>query len=67
MKGVWFDPRVADRLRDESPRAYKDVRSVIRAQHALARVTRTLCPLLNYKGACCEGGAMPEASPMESG
>lgn len=40
MKGVWFDPRVADRLRDESPRA----------RHTLVRVTRTLCPLLNYKG-----------------
>lgn len=50
MKGVWFDPRAADRLRDESPRAYKDIRSVIRAQHELVRVTRTLRPLLTYKG-----------------
>ena len=50
MKGVWFDPRAADRLRDEAPRAYKDVRSVMRAQHELIRVTRTLRPLLTYKG-----------------
>jgi len=51
MKGVWFGPRAADRLRDEAPRAYKDVRSVMRAQHELIRVTRTLRPLLTYKGA----------------
>ena len=51
MKGVWFDPRVADCLRDEAPRAYKDVRSVMRAQHELIRVRRTLRPLLTYKGA----------------
>jgi tRNA-splicing ligase RtcB len=50
MRGVWFDPRAADRLRDEAPRAYKDVRSVIRASHDLVRVTRTLRPLLTYKG-----------------
>ena len=50
MKGVWFDPHAADRLRDEAPRAYKDVRAVIRAQHDLARITRTLRPLLTYKG-----------------
>jgi len=37
MRGVWFDPRAADRLRDEAPRAYKDVRSVIRASHDLVR------------------------------
>jgi tRNA-splicing ligase RtcB len=50
MKGVWFDPRCADRLRDEAPRAYKDVRSVMRAQHELVRVIRTLRPVLTYKG-----------------
>ena len=50
MEGVWFDPRAADRLRDESPRAYKDVRAVLRAQHELVRVTRTLRPMLIYKG-----------------
>jgi tRNA-splicing ligase RtcB len=50
MQGVWFDPRLADDLREESPKSYKDVRSVMRAQHDLVRVTRTLRPLLVYKG-----------------
>jgi tRNA-splicing ligase RtcB (3'-phosphate/5'-hydroxy nucleic acid ligase) len=50
MRGVWFDPTAADRLRDESPRAYKDIRTVLRAQHELVRVILTLRPILNYKG-----------------
>jgi tRNA-splicing ligase RtcB len=49
MQGVWFDPRAADRLRDESPRAYKDIGAVLRAQHELVRVIRTLRPVLVYK------------------
>ena len=48
--GVWFDYRMADVLRDESPRAYKDVHAVLRAQHDLIRVTRVLKPVLTYKG-----------------
>ena len=51
MDGVWFDCRIAVKLRDEAPAAYKDVRAVLRAQKDLVRVTRTLRPLLNYKGA----------------
>ena len=50
MIGVWFDPRLADALRDEAPAAYRDVRAVLRAQHELVRVTRTLRPVLVYKG-----------------
>jgi tRNA-splicing ligase RtcB (3'-phosphate/5'-hydroxy nucleic acid ligase) len=50
MRGVWFDYRHADDLRDEAPSAYKDIRAVLRAQHDLAKVTRTLRPVLNYKG-----------------
>jgi len=50
MRGIWFDYRHADSLRDEAPSAYKDIRAVLRAQHELIRVTRTLRPLLNYKG-----------------
>ena len=50
MHGVWFDPRLADELREESPRSYKDVQSVMRAQRDLVRMTRTLRPLLVYKG-----------------
>jgi tRNA-splicing ligase RtcB len=50
MRGVFFDHRLADRLRDEAPGAYKDVGAVVRAQSELARVTRVLRPLLVYKG-----------------
>ena len=49
MTGVWFDYRIARSLRDEAPSAYKDVRAVLRAQHELVRVVRTLRPLLSYK------------------
>lgn len=51
MTGVWFDHRLAERLRDEAPRAYKDVRAVMRAQRELTRIVRELRPILSYKGA----------------
>src|SRR5439155_4825708 len=35
MDGVWFDPRLHDALREESPKSYKDVRAVMRAQDEL--------------------------------
>jgi tRNA-splicing ligase RtcB len=50
MKGIWFDCRLSSVLRDEAPSAYKDIRAVLRAQHDLVKVTRTLRPILNYKG-----------------
>jgi len=50
MEGVWYDYRLADQLRDEAPSAYKDIRAVLRAQKELVKVTRTLRPVLNYKG-----------------
>ena len=50
MEGVWYDSRIAGRLRDEAPSAYKDIRAVLRAQKELVKVTRTLRPVLNYKG-----------------
>jgi tRNA-splicing ligase RtcB len=50
MEGVWYDSRLAGRLRDEAPSAYKDIRAVLRAQRELVKVTRTLRPVLNYKG-----------------
>jgi tRNA-splicing ligase RtcB len=31
MDGVWFDYRLAERLRDEDPSAYKDIKAVLRA------------------------------------
>lgn len=51
MKGVWFDWRLADAIRDEAPSAYKDIRAVLKGQHDLVKVRRTLKPLLSYKGA----------------
>ena len=50
MRGVWFDQRLADRLRDEAPSAYKDIGSVMRAQRDLTRIVRQLQPLLCFKG-----------------
>lgn len=50
MRGVWFDHRRADALRDEAPGAYKDIGRVMRAQAALTRIVRRLRPLLSYKG-----------------
>jgi tRNA-splicing ligase RtcB len=50
MQGVWFDPRLCEALREESPKSYKDVQGVMRAQRELVKITRTLRPLLVYKG-----------------
>jgi tRNA-splicing ligase RtcB len=50
MSGVWYDYRLSDKLRDEAPSAYKDIRAVLRAQRELVKVTRVLRPVLNYKG-----------------
>jgi tRNA-splicing ligase RtcB len=50
MEGVWYDYRLTGKLRDEAPAAYKDIRSVLKAQRELVKVIRTLRPVLNYKG-----------------
>ncbi len=50
LEGVWFDHRLAPRLRDEAPGAYKDIDDVMRAQRELTRVVRRLRPILSYKG-----------------
>lgn len=50
MKGVWYDYRRSDALRQEAPGAYKDIRAVLRAQHDLVRISRVLKPLLSFKG-----------------
>jgi tRNA-splicing ligase RtcB (3'-phosphate/5'-hydroxy nucleic acid ligase) len=50
MEGVWYDSRIAGKLRDEAPSAYKDIRSVLRAQREMVKVVRILRPVLNYKG-----------------
>jgi tRNA-splicing ligase RtcB len=51
MRGVWFDHRLTDRLRDEAPGAYKDIGAVMRAQRELTRIVRRLRPRLVLKGA----------------
>ena len=51
MRGVFFDRRQVGQLCDEAPGAYKEVRAVLRAQRELVRITRTLRPVLSYKGA----------------
>lgn len=51
MKSVWFDPRLADQLREECPKAYKDVRAVLAAEEELVERVRTLRPVLVYKSA----------------
>ena len=50
MEGVWYDYRLSEKLRDEAPAAYKDIKAVLRAQRELVKVTRVLRPILNYKG-----------------
>jgi tRNA-splicing ligase RtcB len=50
MKGIWYDSRIAEKLRDEAPSAYKNIRAVLRAQKDMVKITRTLRPVLNYKG-----------------
>lgn len=51
MRGVWFDHRATELLRDEAPAAYKDIGAVMRAQRELTAVVRRLRPVLSYKGA----------------
>lgn len=50
MGAIWFDPRLAEALREESPRCYKDVKAVMRAQSELVAIRRALRPMLIYKG-----------------
>lgn len=50
LRGVWFDHRLAPRLREEAPSAYKDIDDVLRAQHELVRIVRRLRPVLCFKG-----------------
>ncbi len=50
MKHVWFDQRLARRLVDEAPSAYKDITAVMRAQSSLTRIVRKLTPVLSFKG-----------------
>jgi tRNA-splicing ligase RtcB (3'-phosphate/5'-hydroxy nucleic acid ligase) len=49
MQNVWFDPRLSESLREESPKSYKDVQAVMRAQSELVKIRRKLRPVLVYK------------------
>jgi tRNA-splicing ligase RtcB len=49
LRSVFFERELAGRLRDEAPGAYKDIGAVMRAQHDLVRIVRTLRPVLAYK------------------
>ena len=51
LRGVWFDERRANALRDEAPGAYEDIGRVMRAQAELTKIVRRLRPVLSYKGA----------------
>ena len=50
MHGVRFDTRRANRLVDEAPSAYRDIRAVMRAQRDLTAICRELKPLVSHKG-----------------
>jgi tRNA-splicing ligase RtcB len=49
MREVVFDRTRERQLRDESPRAYRDLRVVLESQTELVKVTRTLRPLVSFK------------------
>lgn len=49
LRNIWYDHRLTHALREESPAAYRPLDAVLRAQHDLTRVTRTLRPVLSYK------------------
>ncbi len=51
LEGVFYDRRLAQRLVDEAPLAYKDIRRVMRAQKDLIAIRKTLHPRLVHKGA----------------
>ncbi len=50
MHGVHFDTRRANRIVDEAPSVYRDIRAVMRAQRDLTAICRELKPLVSHKG-----------------
>ncbi len=50
MAHVFYDHRLARRLVDEAPAAYKDITAVMKAQKPLTRIIRKLTPILSFKG-----------------
>ncbi len=49
MQGVWFEHYLESQLREATPLAYKDIKTVMRAQRELVRIVRKLRPVLSYK------------------
>jgi tRNA-splicing ligase RtcB len=51
MGEVLFDRSAATRLTDEAPSVYRNLRKVMAAQRELVKITRTLRPVISFKGA----------------
>ena len=49
MEEVWFDQRNLQKLVDESPSAYKNIRKVMKAQKELVRIIDQRQPVLSFK------------------
>jgi len=49
-RGIVWDSRFADKVKDEAPMAYKDLGEVMRNQQDLVEVVHHLQPLINMKG-----------------
>lgn len=49
MEEVWFDQRNLQKLVDESPSAYKNIRKVMKAQKELVRIIDQRQPILSFK------------------
>lgn len=49
MEEVWFDQRNLEKLVDESPSAYKNIRKVMKAQKELVRIIDQRQPILSFK------------------
>jgi len=49
-KGIIWDSRFADRVKDEAPMAYKDLGQVMQNQESLVDIVHHLQPLINMKG-----------------
>jgi len=50
MSNVWFDERKMATLFDEAPSAYKNIRTVMKAQKKLVRIVDQRRPILSFKG-----------------
>ncbi len=50
MKGIIYDKRQEKGLIEEAPKAYKNIKDVMKAQKELVKIDRILKPILNYKG-----------------